>query len=109
MTKNNPILRKPPKSSKPRNINDIIPKIEEKPHEYRYQLLDPTKFDKESFRYKRITKGIAIITACDKDKFIDRMCQVGLKAQSLRFDKTIFSITDAAKWISEHTINEHIT
>lgn len=106
MIKANPILRKPPH---PRNINEILPNIEEKPHEYRYQLLNKAKFDKESFRYKNITKGIAIITACEKDKYINRICQVGLKAQSLRFDKTLFSPITAAKWIAEHTIDEQIT
>lgn len=105
MTEHNPILRKPPKS---RNIDEILLNIEEKPHEYRYQLLDQTKFDKDSFRYKRITEGVAIITACEKSKFIERVCQVGLKAQSLRFDKTLFSVVDAARWISEHTIDEQI-
>ena len=44
-----------------------------------------------------------------KGKYIERVCQVGLKAQSLRFDKTLFSIENAAKWISEHTIDEQIT
>ena len=105
MTKDNPILRKAPK---PRDIGEILPNIEEKPHEYRYRLLDQTQFDKDSFRYKKITEGVAIITACEKGKYIERVCQVGLKAQSLRFDKTIFSVIDTAKWISEHTINEQI-
>lgn len=105
MTEHNPILRKP---LKPRDIEEILPNIEEKPHEYRYQLLDQAKFDKYSFRYKKITEGVAIITACEKGKYIERLCQVGLKAQSLRFDKTLFSVADAAKWISEHTIDEQI-
>lgn len=48
------------------------------------------------------------MTACEKGEYIERLCQVCLKTQSLRFDKTIFSVTDAAKWISEHTINEQI-
>lgn len=47
MIEYNPILRK---TKKPRDIREILPHIEEKPHEYRYQLLDQTKFDKDSYK-----------------------------------------------------------
>jgi len=52
--------------------------------ECRKRMEDPKKFDKRSFRSKKINKNTRIIVACPKGEYDskNKKCRVGLQIQS---------------------------
>jgi hypothetical protein len=73
-------------------------------NEIRYRVRSPAKFDKGSFRYKKIKSGISIIIACPKGQYSKRSktCRVGTQVQAVRFDKAKFTKAKAKKWVRKH-------
>lgn len=66
---------------------------EQTENEIRHRLKDPAQFD--TCRRKDITKGIATIFCRKKD-------DGSWHAQALRFDKNVFSLPQAKKWVADH-------
>jgi hypothetical protein len=62
-----------------------------------FRLIDPSKFEQESFRRKNIEKGIDIILGKLKGENT-------MTAQSYRFNSEIFTFEEAKKWMEEHNI-----
>lgn len=51
--------------------------------ECRKRVKSPKKFDKKSFRSKRVSKRTRLIVACPKGKFKKGRCSVGMQLQSI--------------------------
>jgi len=68
------------------------------PSEHSARIIDPGKFEKESFRRKNIEKGIDIIIGKLKG-------QSSMTTQAYRFDAKIFTTTEAKKWLKDHKID----
>jgi len=72
-----------------KNIKDIktnvvkMPKIHITKNYIRKRIVSPKKFDKRSFRIKKISKNKKIIVACPKGKFKKNRCSVGMKLQAI--------------------------
>jgi len=49
----------------------------------RKRVADPKKFDKRSFRTKKVSKRTSIVIGCPRRKFKKGRCSVGTKAQSI--------------------------
>jgi ATP-dependent Clp endopeptidase proteolytic subunit ClpP len=67
------------------------------PSEHSARIIDPGKFEKDSFRRKNITSGIDIIMGHLKGEST-------MTTQSYRFDKDKFTVTEAKKWLKDHDI-----
>lgn len=77
---------------------------EETEGEIRQRVQDPGKFDDESFRSRQLpTKGVRIIVACPKGKWVNNRCQVGMQLQAYRFSKEAgWTLEKAKAWYREH-------
>ena len=73
-------------------------------NEIRYRVKSPREFSKKSFRRKRISRGVSLVVGCPKGEYSSRIkrCKVGVKGQSLRFDRDYFTLAEAKKWVSRH-------
>ena len=62
-----------------------MPRIEKTKTECRKRVEDPKKFDRRSFRSKRLSKRTRIIVACPRGQYDTRRkrCKVGMKTQSI--------------------------
>jgi len=62
-----------------------MPRIEKQKNTCRKRIEDPKKFDKRSFRAKKVSKRTTIITACPRRKWNQKTkrCDVGVKTQSI--------------------------
>lgn len=67
------------------------------PNEHAARIRNPNDFEPDSFRSKRIAKGIRIILG--KLKGSDKMT-----AQAYRFDASQYTEEEAKKWLKEHGI-----
>jgi hypothetical protein len=67
------------------------------PSEHAGRIIDPSKFEKDSFRRKNISKGIDIILGRLKG-------ETTLTTQAYRFKKDMFTVDEAKKWLQEHDI-----
>ncbi len=65
--------------------------------EHSARIIEPSKFDKNSFRRKNIEKGIDIIVGKLKG-------ESKITTQAYRFKKDIFTVTQAKKWLKDHNI-----
>lgn len=75
--------------------------IDESKGEWRVRLRSPGLF--EEFRQVRIGEGIRLVVGCPKGKWERGRCRVGMKGQSLRFDKEVFKTReDVERWLKEH-------
>ncbi len=70
--------------------------------EIRYRIKSPAGFDSESFRRKKIGEGVSLLIGCPDGKFKENKCKVGTQTQSLRFDRCLFTPTEAAIWIDKN-------
>jgi hypothetical protein len=70
-------------------------------NEIRYRIESPAGFDKENFRRKKISNGVSLLIGCPDGKFKKNKCKVGMKTQSLRFDRSVFTPTEAAIWVEK--------
>jgi hypothetical protein len=68
------------------------------PNEHAARIIEPDKFEPDSFRRKNITKGIDIIIG--KLKGGDGK----METQAYRFDKNEFTADEAKKWLKDHDI-----
>ncbi len=68
------------------------------PSEHAARVVDPGKFEPDSFRRKNITSGVDIIIGKLKG-------QDTTTTQSYRFDKEKFTPEQAKKWLKEHDID----
>lgn len=66
-------------------------------NEHAARIIDPGKFEKDSFRRKNITKGVDIIIGRLKGK-------TTTTTQAYRFDDKIFTVAQAKKWLRDHDI-----
>ena len=66
-------------------------------NEHAARIIEPSRFQKDSFRRKNITTGIDVIIGklIGENKII---------IQSYRFDSNIFSVYEAKNWLKEHKI-----
>jgi len=62
-----------------------MPRIDKTKTECRKRVADPRKFDKRSFRSKRLSKETRIIIACPKSQYDSKKkkCKVGMQKQSI--------------------------
>jgi len=62
-----------------------MPRIEKTKTECRKRVKDPKKFDKRSFRSKRLSKRTRILVACPKGQYSSKLkrCKVGMQTQSI--------------------------
>lgn len=67
------------------------------PNEHAARIIDPEKFQTNSFRRKNIASGIDIIIGKLKN---DNTMTI----QAYRFDSEKFSVEEAKKWLKEHNI-----
>lgn len=68
------------------------------PNFHAARVVNPDKFEKDSFRYKNVAPGIDIIIGKLRGKS-------KMTAQAYRFDKEKFTIQEAKAWLKEHDIN----
>jgi len=68
------------------------------PNEHSGRVLDPNKFEEDSFRRKNITAGIDMILGKLKGK-------TKMVAQAYRFDKEMFTPAEAKKWLEDHDVD----
>ena len=68
------------------------------PNEHSARVRDPGDFQSDSFRRKNIEKGIDLILGKLKG-------ESSMTTQAYRFDKTIFTVVEAKKWLKDHKIN----
>ncbi len=67
------------------------------PNEHSARIVEPSKFEKDSFRRKKISEGINLI--------LGRLNgETTMTTQAYRFDKENFSVSQAKKWLIEHKI-----
>lgn len=69
-------------------------------NEIRYRVEDPNLFQKDSFRYKHIGKGISLLIAKPHGKDTT-------ETQSIRFDKAKWTPEQARTWIKKHKKTLH--
>ena len=60
-----------------------MPGIEKRKTTCRKRVADPKKFDRRSFRAKKVSKRTTIVFACPKGKYKRGRCSVGMKTQSI--------------------------
>ncbi len=72
--------------------------VEKQRTEHRFRVVDPKKFESDSFRRKRIDVGIFIIIARLKGK-------TTTTTQAYRFKIDKFTFSQAKKWMKSHSIN----
>jgi len=60
-----------------------MPRIEKSKTTCRKRVVDPRKFDKRSFRAKKVSEKTTIIFACPIGKFKKGRCSVGMQTQSI--------------------------
>lgn len=66
-------------------------------NEHAARVVDPGKFEPDSFRRKEITDGVSIILGKLKG-------ESSMSAQAYRFDKTKFTSAEAKKWLKDNNI-----
>lgn len=71
-------------------------------NEIRYRLKNPERFDPDSFRRKKISKGVSLLIGCLEGKFKKGKCQAGTQRQAIRFDRSEFTPKQAAEWIDKN-------
>lgn len=89
------------------SISEIEKSIDETENEYRFRLNNPSKYDESSFRYKKITRGISLVIACEKGLFFHNKCIGSTESQSIRFSKEEFGYNISGKkkvvaWLQKH-------
>lgn len=60
-----------------------MPRMHKTKNFIRKRIESPSKFDKNSFRTKEISKHTKIIVACPKGKFKRGKCAVGTRVQAI--------------------------
>lgn len=68
------------------------------PSEHAARILDPKLFKQDSFRRKNITDGIDIILG-------QLIGETTLTIQAYRFNKDVYTATEAKQWLKDHKIN----
>lgn len=85
-------------------VDEIEPDIT--PNEIRFRLEDPQRFKKKTFRYKYLpgTEGIAIVAAKRRKQYKSptRRKEDPMVAQSLRFDRYLWTVPEALDWAVSH-------
>lgn len=67
------------------------------PNEHSARMIDPEKFEQDSFRRKNIAPGVDIILGKLKG-------ETSMMTQTYRFDSKKFTPDEAKKWLTEHDI-----
>lgn len=67
------------------------------PSEHSGRLVDPSRFEPDSFRRKNITKGIDVILGKLKGT-------TSMVIQTYRFKKDMFTEAEAKKWLKDHNV-----